>query len=110
MAVLSISSYVSRGYVGNRAISFALESLGEEVIALPTVIFSNHPGNSSYTGFSIQASDLAAFFEEFKTTNNINNLKLALSGYLGSETQVEVIKNIIIDIKKIQRNYIYVIL
>ncbi|MBL42767.1 MAG: pyridoxal kinase [Rhodospirillaceae bacterium] len=100
MAVLSISSYVSRGYVGNRAISFALESLGEEVIALPTVIFSNHPGNSSYSGFSIQASDLAAFFEEFKTTNNINNLKLALSGYLGSETQVEVIKNIIIDIKK----------
>ena len=78
MAVLSISSYVSRGYVGNRAISFALESLGEEVIALPTVIFSNHPGNSSYSGFSIQASDLAAFFEEFKTTNNINNLKLAL--------------------------------
>ncbi|PPR78041.1 MAG: Pyridoxine/pyridoxal/pyridoxamine kinase [Alphaproteobacteria bacterium MarineAlpha2_Bin1] len=100
MAVLSISSFVSRGYVGNRTISFALESLGEEVIALPTVIFSNHPGNSSYSGFSIGVSDIAAFFEEFKRTNDINNLKLVLSGYLGSVNQVEIIKNIICDIKK----------
>ena len=102
MAVLSISSYVSRGYVGNRVISFALETLGIEVVALPTVIFSNHPGNSSYKGFSIDSSDLAAFFEELNKTSDLNNIDLVLSGYIGNVNQVSKIIKIVNQIKKLK--------
>ena len=35
-AVISISSHVVRGSVGNRAVVFALETLGYPVWALPT--------------------------------------------------------------------------
>tara|TARA_B100002052_G_C15837397_1_gene578444 strand:+ start:574 stop:1407 length:834 start_codon:yes stop_codon:yes gene_type:complete len=102
MAVLSISSYVSRGYVGNRTISFALETLGIEVVAFPTVLFSNHPGNSSYRGFPIDATDLIGFFEELNKTSDLNNLDLVLSGYIGNVNQVSMIVDIVNKIKKMK--------
>ena len=43
--VLSISSHVARGSIGNRAMVFALESLGFTVIAVPTVLLPHHPGH-----------------------------------------------------------------
>ncbi len=107
MALLSISSFVSHGYVGNRSISFALEVLGVEVIVFPTVLFSNHPGNRSHKGFPINASDLTGFFEELKKTSHINDLKVVLSGYLGSTNQVKVIRNIINQIKQ-KKDKIYI--
>ena len=47
MTVISIQSQVARGYVGNSAAVFALQLLGIEVAAVPTVLFSNHPRYSS---------------------------------------------------------------
>ena len=44
-AVLSISSHVARGSVGNRAMVFALERLGFTVWAVPTVLLPHHPGH-----------------------------------------------------------------
>ena len=37
-AVIAISSHVARGSVGNRAMVFALERLGFEVWAVPTIV------------------------------------------------------------------------
>ena len=44
-AVVAISSHVARGSVGNRAIVFALESLGFPVWSVPTVTLPWHPGH-----------------------------------------------------------------
>ena len=43
--VISISSHVARGCVGNRAMVFALERLGFETWAVPTVLLPHHPGH-----------------------------------------------------------------
>ena len=48
--VLAISSQVARGHVGLAAIVPALQGLGHEVIALPTVLLSNHPGHGTVAG------------------------------------------------------------
>jgi|GEM_PF-1455337 len=43
--ILSISSWVARGHVGNSAIEFPLMRRGFEVVVLPTVILAHHPGH-----------------------------------------------------------------
>ena len=50
--VLALSSYVAFGSVGLAAIVPALHWLGHEVIALPTVVLSNHPGYPRFAGES----------------------------------------------------------
>jgi len=40
--IVALSSLVARGHVGLRALIPALESFGHDVIALPTVVLSNH--------------------------------------------------------------------
>lgn len=47
MAVLSISSQVSVGHVGNSATAFALRRLGQEVWDIPTIVLSHHPGHGA---------------------------------------------------------------
>ena len=53
--VLALSSYVAFGSVGLAATVPALHWLGHEVIALPTVVLSNHPGYPRFAGESIPA-------------------------------------------------------
>jgi pyridoxine kinase len=48
-AVIVISSHVARGSVGNRAVVFALETLGFPVWAVPTIILPWHPGHGRAT-------------------------------------------------------------
>ena len=43
-SVLALSSHVALGSVGLAAIVPALQSLGHEVWAVPTVVLSNRPG------------------------------------------------------------------
>ena len=43
--ILAISSQVVRGHVGLSAIVPALQRLGHEVLPIPTIILSNHPGH-----------------------------------------------------------------
>lgn len=44
--LLTISSWVARGHVGNAATSFPLMRRGHDVVALPTVILAHHPGHT----------------------------------------------------------------
>ncbi len=48
--ILAISSHVAHGHVGLGAIVPALNRLGHEVIALPTVLLSNHPRHKQCAG------------------------------------------------------------
>lgn len=53
MAILSISSQVSRGHVGNSATAFALRRMGHVVWDVPTVVLSHHPGHGKPEGLGI---------------------------------------------------------
>jgi pyridoxine kinase len=48
--ILSISSNVASGHVGNAAAVFAMQRLGHEVWPIDTLRFSNHPGHGRWRG------------------------------------------------------------
>ena len=56
--VLVLSSHVAFGSVGLAAIVPALQALGHEVVALPTIVLSNHPGYACFSGEQIAPATL----------------------------------------------------
>ena len=48
--VLSISSQVVYGHIGNSAAAFVLQRMGHDVMAVPTIILSNRPGYKAIQG------------------------------------------------------------
>ena len=60
VAILSISSQVAKGHVGNSATAFALRRLGHEVWDVPTVVLSHHPGHGKPEGLALPPGTLAA--------------------------------------------------
>ena len=58
--VLAISSHVVRGTVGLAATVPALQWLGHEVWALPTVLLASRPGLGRFVRHEVPAPDLAA--------------------------------------------------
>ncbi len=89
--VLSIQSQVVYGHVGNSAAQFALQRLGVSVWALPTVLFSNHPGHGGFTGRALPAEDLATLIDGLAGRGILNGLQAILSGYLGAGDQARVV-------------------
>jgi|LauGreDrversion4_2_1035121.scaffolds.fasta_scaffold391699_2 pyridoxine kinase len=89
MKVLSISSQVVWGPVGNSAAVPALQAKGHEVLALPTITLSNHPGHGAPAGFRTQAEDMARMFAALEALGALHNLDAMLTGYFASVGQVE---------------------
>ena len=86
--VLAISSYVAFGSVGLAAIVPALHWLGHEVIALPTVVLSNHPGYPRFAGESIPAAQIGAMLEAMEANGWLADTSAVISGYLPSPAHV----------------------
>ncbi len=61
--ILTIQSDVVFGHVGNAAARFALQRMGLDVLALPTVLFSNHPGHGGFRGRVTPVEDLRALLD-----------------------------------------------
>ncbi|MEI7598896.1 MAG: PfkB family carbohydrate kinase [Aestuariivirga sp.] len=89
MKVLSISSQVVWGPVGNSAAVPALQAKGHEVLALPTITLSNHPGHGAPAGFRTQAEDMARMFAALEALGALANLDAMLTGYFATVGQVE---------------------
>ncbi|MCB1520689.1 MAG: pyridoxal kinase [Hyphomicrobiaceae bacterium] len=51
--VLAMSSFVASGHVGLGAVVPGLQALGHEVVALPTILLSNHPGHPRFAGEAV---------------------------------------------------------
>ena len=60
MNVLALNSEVVFGHVGNSAAKFALQRLGLEVWAVPTVVYSNHPAHGTHRGHATAPGRFAA--------------------------------------------------
>lgn len=89
MKALSISSQVVWGPVGNSAAVPALQAKGHEVLALPTITLSNHPGHGAPAGFRTQADDMARMLAALETLGALSDLDAVLTGYFASVGQVE---------------------
>ena len=86
--VLAISSQVVYGPVGNSAAVPALQSLGATVMALPTVLLSNHPGHGAAVRVPLPATDLAALLDRVMAGGWLDGLSGVLTGYFTDADQV----------------------
>jgi len=86
--VLALSSLVARGHVGLSAIAPALQRLGHEVIALPTILLSNHPGHPYAAGVPLPPEQLEAMLAALDANGWLATVDAVLTGYLPSKAHV----------------------
>ncbi len=98
--VLSIQSEVIYGHVGNAMARFALQRLGREVLGVPTVLFSNHPGYRGAAGETVPAGKLAALIQGLESRGFLDGVAAVLSGYLGEAAQAEVVREAVLKAKR----------
>ncbi|WP_370638486.1 pyridoxal kinase PdxY [Aurantimonas sp. VKM B-3413] len=87
-AVISISSHVARGSVGNRAAAFALEALGFPVWSVPTVTLPFHPGHGPGTRIVPPAEAFAGLVDDLAGSPWLKEVGAVLTGYFGSPDQI----------------------
>ena len=86
--VLAISSHVACGHVGLAAIVPALQALGHDVIALPTVLLSNHPGHAHVAGARVDPDQLRRMLGALEANGWLGDIDAVLTGYLPSVEHV----------------------
>jgi pyridoxine kinase len=84
MNILTLQSQVVFGHVGNSAAAFALQRVGCEAWAAPTVLLSNHPGYGSARGAPVEPSLIEALASGLHDIGALARCDGVLSGYLPS--------------------------
>jgi pyridoxine kinase len=90
--VLCVSSHVAYGPVGNTAAVPALQARGHEVMAVPTVVLSNHPGHGRPAGFRTTSTDLAALLDH---ATALAAPDAVMTGYFATPEQVREVAEVI---------------
>ncbi len=85
--ILAISSQVVYGPVGLNAIIPALQAEGHDVLALPTVLLSNHPGHGEPSGSAQELGPIIAALENIKAFYDLDAI---ITGYFANAEQVHV--------------------
>ena len=90
--IVSISSRVAYGNVGNSATIAALQTLNCDVIDIPTIILSSHPGHGPAATIEIPAEKIAEFITMLANHGRLDKVDAVISGYLRSPGQVAMVK------------------
>lgn len=107
MNVLSIQSDVVYGHVGNAAARFALQRLGHEVWAIPTVLLSSHAGYARVGGESLSADLLRRVLDGLGANGWLGTCDAVLSGYLGHADHAGVVADAVRRAKAANRDALY---
>lgn len=99
--VLVISSQVARGHVGLSAMVPALQQLGHEVWALPTIVLSNHPRHSHVAGSRIDPTVLLRMLDALDANGWLGTLNAVVTGYLPSTAHVAAARRIVDRLREI---------
>jgi pyridoxine kinase len=86
--VLAISSHVTRGHVGLAATVPALQHLGHEVWATPTVLLASRPGLGRLVRLDLPPGDLTAMLAALEADGCWASLDAVLTGYFPSPQAV----------------------
>ncbi|KAB2849755.1 MAG: pyridoxal kinase [Hyphomicrobiaceae bacterium] len=108
-AILSISSQVVRGHVGNSAAAFALRRLGIEVYEVPTLIWNHHPGHGAPMGLVVASDVLADLLEKFSSGSWSSEIAMVISGYMREAVQVRIVAEAIARLKAREPRILYVL-
>lgn len=107
-SVISISSQVMRGSVGNRAAAFALETLGHPVWSVPTIVMPWHPGHGPSTRLRFDDAAFDSAMQDLSKAKWRDEVKGILSGYFGSASQVRAVASLIKTLREENPDLIYV--
>jgi pyridoxine kinase len=80
--VLSVSSQVVYGHVGNSTAAFVLQRMGHEVLSLPTVLLSNRPGYGAIAGEPVSPAKLDAMLGAVWSNGWLAGVDAILTGYI----------------------------
>lgn len=105
--ILSIQSHVVYGYVGNKVTTFALQRLGNEVMTLNTLQFSNHTGYNKFSGQIFDKNHISELFAALSENKFTNQLDAVLSGYIGSSEIAQACISFVMKLKKHNENLLY---
>lgn len=97
--VLAISSQTVFGPVGNSAAVPALQSEGHEVLALPTILLSFHPGHGAPSGQRTPAPLMQEMIEKMEKLGALKNCDAVMAGYFADAEQVKVVAQAIAHIR-----------
>ncbi|MCW2752838.1 MAG: pyridoxamine kinase [Marmoricola sp.] len=107
MQILSIQSAVAYGHVGNSAAVFPLQRLGHEVMAVNTVLFSNHTGYGAWRGPVLPGADVGDVILGIEERGALAGVDLVLSGYQGSPQIATVILDAVRRVKAANPRAVY---
>lgn len=82
--VLSFQSRVAHGHVGNSAAAFVLQCLGCEVVEVPTVLLSAHPGYGPPGGGALPHELLRGVIDGLERIGTLARLDAVIIGFLGT--------------------------
>lgn len=105
--VLAISSQVVYGAVGNSAAVPAMQILGVSVLALPTVILSNHPGLGPPVRQQTSPETLGVILNALASEGRLDDLAAIMSGYFTDAAQVETVAAAISGLKAARSGLLY---
>jgi pyridoxine kinase len=97
--ILSISSQVVYGAVGNTAAAFAMERLGHEVWEVPTVLLAHHPGYGKYEGGPLEAELIATLVAALEEQGWLKRCDAVISGYLAEAGQADAVADAVERVK-----------
>lgn len=100
--ILTISSHVIRGHVGNSAALFILQRLGHTVWPFHTVYLSNHPGYRLFSGEQLSPQLLYKKFDMLQKNSWLHNIDAILTGYLPHENHIAFAIHVIKTIKQLK--------
>ncbi|MBC6406315.1 MAG: pyridoxal kinase [Rhodospirillales bacterium] len=89
MQIISVSSHVAFGHVGNASLSFPLYRLGVGVVPVMTVLLSNHLGYERYGGQILPGEMVAKVLQGLTDLGVIAKSDAFLSGFLGTPETAE---------------------
>ncbi len=107
MNILSIQSHVSYGYVGNKAATFPLQSLGFEVWPINTVQFSNHTGYGHWQGDVCTAEHIRSVIQGLVSLDLAKQCDAILSGYIGDKEIGGIILETVQQFRQVNPQLIY---
>lgn len=106
-AVVSISSHVTRGSVGNRAVLFAMEALGFPLWMVPTIHLTWHPGHGPSTRHVVETSTLSPLLSDIARSKHGDEIKAIMTGYFADASQVHLVADWIRDQKATRPDLTY---
>ena len=106
-AILSISSHVIRGSVGNRISTAIFEASGYTVWELITTILAWHPGQGGSTRHNIPDDVFTAYIDDVLRSPQRSKITAVFSGYLASVKQAKEIARLVRTLKSGNSNLVY---